>query len=330
MNRAPAAAERRNIGFSGLLFPDGHVVAASLGLGHACVMRNVTFVPLAREFTKKEKLVNMGVLTEEEAEIELKETLAALEDSDETDQGPVIISEPIAYAENDKYLLISHAVFNSLGEERIEDILAQNADSNILAAKLVSEAVKRSTNGDLTVMIVQIEKVYEQQQSTRKPAMKARVDALHKIPAVTYKHGKKKETGENIVFIGIITVTVILLLGIVYMILKSFFAPPVPSGSAIATNKPTASASVQPTTEATPTPQVTETSSTPSEPGTHQEEIIYEIKSGDTMSVIATKYYKDVSMAAPLLKYNKIANEKKIQIGQKIKIPPIEVLKALN
>jgi LysM repeat protein len=296
-------------------------------------MREDSFMPLARESTKREKLVRLGVLTDKDAE---REDLVIQEDeavaAGETDS-PVIMSEPVPFCEHDTYLLISQGVFESLGEERIEDILAAGGESTAMAGKIVDEAMKRTTRGDLTAMAVQIEKIYDIQGAARKPMLKSRVDALSKTPAVTYKYNRKPTGRDNIMFAGLFALTVVVVLAILYILISSFF-PKADKPKATATPKPSVTAATTAGTETTATEETTvvaETSGTEAATvvtsSTAAESQTYTVQKGDTMSGIVKKYYNDVSLIDALAEFNNISDPSRIQPGDVIKIPPVDILK---
>ncbi len=335
MNRTPADDDRRRVGFSGLLLSEGHAVVATAGLGHAWLMREETFMPLARENTKRERLVNLGVLSEADA------GRTDLHMPDETgdgaeQEGPVILSEPVPFCENDTFLMLSHGAFEALGEERIEDIMAGGGDSGALAGRIVAEAMKRSSRGDLSAMVVQIEKIYDVQGAARRPMLKSRVDALSRTPAVTYKYNRKPAGRDNLVFAGLFGLTVVVFMIILGIIISSLIKPP--EGGALASSPPASTASAssdpfpsaEPTPEATVTPEPSETpaasasaSATPSAANPET----YTIQKGDTMSRIVKKFYNDAALVDAFCTYNNITDPTKIQPGQVLKIPPVEALK---
>ena len=56
--------------------------------------------------------------------------------------------------------MITDGVLEALGEEKIEDMLAMRSDSSYIAYRIIDEAMKRNSSGDLTAMVVQVEKIY--------------------------------------------------------------------------------------------------------------------------------------------------------------------------
>ena len=329
MNHTPLNDVRRNVGFSSLLLADGHAVAATVGQGHAYLMREDSFQPLARENSSRERLVNLGVLTEEESE-RPDLHIPQEEEPEEGDQqeGPVVLSDPMPYCENDTFLLVSHGIFETLGEERVEDILASGGESSAIASRMVTEAMKRTHRGDLSAMAVQIDKIYDVQGAARKPMIKSRVDALSRTPPVTYKYNRKPVGRENFIFAGLFGLIVVVVLIILYIIISSLINPKEPGASPSASPSVSVSASAgttpAPSAEVTPEPTPEPSVEATPEPA---EETTYTVKSGDTLSGIVRSLYGDVSLLEEFQTYNGISDPTKIQIGQILKVPAAEVLK---
>lgn len=324
INGGKAVEDWQRPSMATLLFTEGYVVAAAAGLSRAYRMRGETFEAMAQDATKKDKLVSMGVITEDEAASVLESTLEALKTpEEEPEEGPVLQAEPEVVEEGDKYLLVSGAVFEALGEDRLEDLLALRSDSNFIAGKIVSEAMKRSSKGDLTAMVVTVEKVYEAAQ--RRPSMKSRVDALHRAPAVSYKYSKKTPGRfEGLALGTLVVLTLGVVIAIAILIINSIVGgTKAPSAARTPVPMPTVSATATPaeTTAVTPEP----TTATPSPtPAAEQE---YKVKSGDTLNGICKKFYGDTSLVDALAKYNSMKDANSLQLGQVLKIPAAEVLK---
>ncbi|MCX7774088.1 MAG: serine/threonine protein phosphatase, partial [Clostridia bacterium] len=224
MNRVPMHDTRWNLGFSGLLMSEGQFVALTGGSGRVYMMRDGMFRPLASETTKAKRAIDAKVQEEEDNEdnVELS--------SEEETTGSVIVSDIYDLQEGDAFILLSDGLFEALGEDKIEDLLALRSDSTYIAYRLVDEAMKRKSSGDLAALVVQIEKLAEGTAPARKipprqPAqqtMKAKVDKLNKAPAVTYKYNKRNSGKyQSVAFITLVVLTVLVLLGFVYLIINS-------------------------------------------------------------------------------------------------------------
>lgn len=330
-----------DMGFSGLLLTDGQLVAMTSGNGRVYMMRDGMFRPLAAETSNAKRDIESKIIeTGEDDKIELP--------GDE-EHGSVIVSDIYDIHEGDSFILLSNGLYQALGEEKIEDLLALRSDSSYIAHRLVDEAMKRKTMGDLTALVVQVEKITDSSRIVRKPASRTRtrqsvrtkVDKLNKTPAITYKYNRRNANRyHSAVLIGMVSVLVLALFGILFLMISSLMN----TGKENIGNNPTTTASASTTPTSSPketgstiaepdeTPDTEETPEpTPTPTPTPQTGIqSHVVKKGDSMSAITRQYYGDTSLLDKLCKYNNIADPDKIIQGQVIKIPPKEVLKGQN
>ena len=324
MNRIPIGDARWGLGFGGLLLSDGQFVAVTSGNCKIYMMRDGMFRPLAAETSKAKRLIDAKV---HEEELDSDDIVLP----DEDPNSSLVISDIYDVAEGDSFILVSDGLINAIGEEKAEDLLSLRSDSAYIAFRLVDEAMKRKTSGDLTAMVIQVERIYEGASSPKRAAkpdnMKNRVDKLNKAPSVTYKYNRKKSSKyQGTLYLVLVAFTVLAVFGIIYIIINSMInpgdkKPPKDSPVVTATATPTSTPieSIEPTEEPTiePTPEPTPD---PASVSSHV------VAKGDTMNTIARKYYGSDAYAKKLCDYNGIANANLIQIGQKIKIPPKEEL----
>ena len=138
----------------------------------------------------------------------------------------MVVSDIYDVAEGDSFLICSDGLLSALGEEKIEDILSLRSDSSYIAFRLVDEAMKRSSSGDLTAMVVQVERRYEgssvRRSQARSKQVKNRVDRISRAPAITYKYSRKRGGRyQGALYAVLIIVTVLALFGIMYIIINS-------------------------------------------------------------------------------------------------------------
>ena len=338
MNKVPMTDPRWNLGFSALLLSEGRFVALTGGSGRVYMMRDGMFKPLASETARAKRSIDaksFNAEEEEHDEIELP--------GDES-TGSVIVSDISDIYEGDSFVLVSDGLYEALGEEKIEDLLALGSDSSYIAYRLVDEAMKRTTTGDLTALMVQIERVTDgpaprkpvirqqpQQNIKTQNNIKSRVEKFNKAPAVTYKYNKQNRKAakyQSTVFALLVILTVIVLFGFIYLIINSLMdtgknsvvpSTPPPTSSIAATPDPSWGPDE---TETGEPPEPSESASTP------EPDIEHVVASGESINSITRKYYGDISLINKLCAYNNISDPNKISIGQVIKIPPKETLTA--
>jgi len=340
MNKVPETSPEWNLGFSGLLLSEGRFVAVSSGNCRIYMMRDGRFRPLASDAARAKREIESKIIGDLDNEDDRADDVVL---PGEEDKGNAVVSDVYDIVEGDSFILISNGLYEALGEEKIEDILALRSDSTYIANRLVDEAMKRKTVGDLTALVVQVEKLIDNPGKSKKPVPRAqqprqdvrsRVEKLNKAPAITYKYNRRKTSKyQSTILIGMVFVTVLILFGIIFLIIRSLM-------NIGKENLPSPTSTAKPPVTATPTntpddiypgedPDETTPDPTPTPTPTPKETEIKEhvVKKGDSMSSITRTYYGDTSLIDELCKYNNISDPNKIIQGQVIKIPPKEVLK---
>jgi len=337
MNRVPETSPEWNLGFSGLLLSEGRLVAVSSGNCRVYMMREGRFRPLASDAARAKREIESRIMGElENREDETTDVVLPGEEN----KGNAVVSDVYDIVEGDSFILISNGLYEALGEEKIEDILALRSDSAFIAYRLVDEATKRKTVGDITALVVQVEKLIEGSGKAKKPVprmqqqpkhdVKSGVERLNKVPTITYKYNRRKTSKyQSTILIGMVFVTVLILFGIIFLIISSLINTGRESLSSPTPTKQTATATPTSTPgDELPIEDPEETTTpTPTPPAQETEVKEHVVKKGESMSAITRFYYGDTSLIDELCKYNNISDPNKIIQGQVIKIPPKDVLK---
>jgi len=333
LKNAPDTDPARQMGFTGLLLSDGKAIGSTYGTCHIYFCRGNVFKHMTDSSSRSKRLVNLGIISDEEAE-NIQEKYKSADEDEKT----LLLSEPIELVEGDKFLLVSDGVYNALGEENLEDILSMRSDSTYIAYRIISEAAKRSTEDDMTAMVIRIEKISPGSGVVRKSPERPKISELKKsTPPPSYKYKKRGgiKKYENLIYYGCVVLTAVLLILIVVLLIKNIYKRMNAIEDIPDNTKITATISPKPGTESEPTPEVTPEATpevTPeATPEPTQAEIReYKIKPGDTLSSIAREFYGDNWVYVEKLgRYNKIpAPYDNIIVGQVLKIPPKEVLNA--
>lgn len=337
MKNAPPEDQARQMGFAGVLLTEGKAVAATYGTSHVYYCRGEVFRHMTDDRAKPQRLVELGIISDEEAG-DFEEKYHAAE---EEKTGEVSITDPVDLQEGDKFLLISDGIYNAVGEEYLEDILSMRSDSTYIAYRILSEALKRSSDDDMTAMVVCVEKITVSGTGSsgviKKTAERPKTSSLKNTPPPTYKYTKKNiRKYENIIYRICVVLTAILLITICILVVRNIMdkirdvddGTPTPT-VVTATPSPTTTPTEEEPTETTPTAA---TEPMPAQTQAEAEIKEHVVVKGDTLSSIARKYYGDnYAYVERLGMYNKIpAPYDSIIVGQKIKIPPKEVLQQMN
>ena len=339
INEVPITDSRWNLGFAGLVIKDGQFAALTGGNGHVYMMREGMFRPLANEIAKAKRALDSQEDEEQRDEIEIP---------GEQPGGSVIVSDIYTLQEEDAFVMVSEGVAEALGEEKIEDLMASRSDSSYIAFRIIEEAMKRNFSGDLCVMVVQIEKIYEshgtakkskiiQKQQKETQSVRKRVEKLNKVPPVTYKYtrnSRRISRHQSTISFLVTVLTVVVAFFILFKFIDSLKDAGInnildntePTQSTTAT--PASSPSETPSDEETQPPEPTDAEETQETPPANEtgESIEHVVKPGESINSIVKQYYNDLSLVDKLCKYNNIQNPNLIQVDQVIKIPPKEVL----
>ncbi len=329
MNKVPAEDPARQMGFSGLLLSEGKAFGALFGTGHIYYCRGNVFKHMSSEKAQPQRLVELGIISDDEVE-GFQEKYNIDDDQD----GPVTLTEPMEIMEGDKYLLISDGVYNALGEESLEDILSMRSDSTYIAYRVISEAMKKSADDDMTAMVVRIERVTASNTApVKKVPEKPKATALKSTPPPTYKYNSTNKKNfrkyENIIYYVAVVLTAVLLVVIMYFVIKNIMDKLKDSDPVSPTPPITVSVTPEPTDAPEITPEATP-QATPSPTQAPVAEVkIHKVKKGETLSSIAKQYYgDDWTYVEKLGMYNKIpAPYNNISVDQELKIPSKEELK---
>jgi len=321
MNDVPEDAPERTMGFAGLLITEGRAVVLTYGTCHVFYCNGGMFKRLS---TVQDK--DKPQAPDEPDLIYGDDTTQNEEYYLEEDGVIVSKTEPIELFEGDKFLLVSDGVYNTLGEDSIRDILLMRSDSTYIAYRTVTEAMKGECSDDMTAMVVSVERIKSANSPAKKSVLKQKTSELKSAPPPTYKYTRKSiKRYENVIYYGAVFLTAVLLILIVIFVIKNLMKSLTnPGDDVVIQPSPIVTLSPTPTPEPDITPEPT-----PEPTPTEAPEITeYTVQQGDTLSSIARKYYGDNFIYVEKLgKYNNIpAPYNTIIVGQKIKIPPLDVL----
>lgn len=143
-----------------LYIADNTAVCCNIGDSRVYLYRDEALKRLSVDHSKAQSMINMGVVSEEEARNvkgghELTQHLGIFEDD-------MIIephfSEQIPLAEGDIFLLCSDGLTDMLTDDEIKELIAQNGDSTEICDRLINAALDKGGEDNVTVIILCVEK----------------------------------------------------------------------------------------------------------------------------------------------------------------------------
>lgn len=338
VNRAEDAASKAS--FTGLLIQGNEACILTLGTCKAYILRNNSIKQLTIEWEKTERLLKLGIITNEQA----RELSSRFGIPTEDNLNEIRKSDKFTVKEGDVFLLCTKGLTDILETESIYDILNSHMDTGVIANKLVKEAFKDGAKDNITTMVVRIEKTaksYQLSSQLEKEQKKLRVKPSYRqktnIPFMGNIDIRNLKKYASLALLCLITIA--LVFGTIKLVSGiSKRTKRVDNQGTLSNNVST----IKPNDDQNnvnnkngKTDEVndkqnnlTNESDTGNGIDTQgdTEELLttYQVKKGDTLYNISRAFYNTPDNYKIIMEANDIDDPTKIQIGQNLKIPKIE------
>lgn len=324
--------EHKKPAFAGLLISEKRAAVLNSGSSRVYMIRDGSFKQLTTDYKKTERLLKMGIITREQAE------LLSSRFGIPTDQGRTGIEkkELDNIKRGDIFLLCSNGLSDAVDDERIFEILTENKDTGYISNALVKEALKKGGKDNITALVVRIEKVWGEEETKTKTTQgiftyKNVADRLNKLPQLNAQPKARRKKIRLIKRIVSTTIAVLIIIGVIYGLYKLWadIANNDSSKEALQPSKTT-----QTDNAAEEGLELTDENSQPDdellEPesgvdGVDAEDseniVTYTVQSGDNLYKISKKYYGDPEKYTLIMNANNIEDANLIHVGQVLVIP---------
>ncbi len=338
--------------FAGILIDEGSIAAVNLGSYRIYKLEGETFKLLVNDYKRAERLLKMGIISSEQAEMLSSQQKASIEEGRNT----VKKSDVNPVKTGVTYLICSTGLVDSVNEDQIYDILASGAGEDEAAAGLVELALESGPEENVTAVVITISEAEEQKGEAPGPRtvqLRAVSGAAKSRPV--YKAGTSASASRRSrsvsVDVGKIVSLVVLVLLATAVIFGGFKLwsklgnqaketsgqqdpGKAADGNTDETGGPASSVSDENDGSVLPdegdagenpgTQEPDEGSEPKDQPDTAigPEGQTYVVKSGDMLMLIAKKFYGDENKYTLIMEANDIKDPNKIAVGQKLIIPP--------
>lgn len=150
----------RKPSFAGILIDNGSIAAVNLGNCRIYKLEGETFKLLVNDYKKAERLLKMGIISNEQAEMLSGQPKASQEEGVST----VKKSDVNPLKEGIIYLICSKGLTDVVNEDTIYDIVSSGGDPDEIAGRLVDEAFNKEAENNITAMIIKVESAGEEQE----------------------------------------------------------------------------------------------------------------------------------------------------------------------
>ncbi len=327
----------RKTAFAGLLIDEGNVAAVNLGNCRIYKLEGDTFKLLVNDFKRAERLLKMGIISNEQAEMLSGQQKTTIEEGRNT----VKKSDVNTLRAGVKYLICSGGLTDAVSEDAIYDLISSNGNPDEAVSLLVEEAVNNESEDNITAIVIKVEDPEElpaQVPGPRSAQLKAA--KARKVPARL----AELRRAQNRVDVGKIATMAVLVLLCAAVLFGGFklwnrFRNPDATGALAPEN------TMDMTAESSTVPGDTDQTNTalPIEDDAVTGGAIgadadagdaadaglvgpdgttYVVKSGDMLMKLAKKFYGDESKYKLIMDANGIKEANMIAVGQKLIIPP--------
>lgn len=328
----------RKPAFAGIIVDEGSIAAVNMGSCRIYKLDGDNLKLMVNDYKRTERLLKMGIINNEQADMlsgQFKVT---------GNEGRVSVKKSDIYAlkEGTVYLICSRGLTDSVNEDKLYDILASGAETDVTADMLVEEALQNEAGDNVTAIVLRVEKVNgEAVVGTN----------LRSIPT-RHISGKINRLSRNVkkrkLDITRVTTTLILFIviaafvfGAITLYLKTMglkaedalasdssvttsgTSTAVPGFSSGEENTTSDGAAVDGTINKN-TDQTADGNSDSGADTAAGSGTTYTVKSGDSLMKISRNIYGDESKYTLIMEANGIIDKDKIAIGQVLKIPAAE------
>jgi len=320
----------REPSLAGLLITENKAVVLNVGSTRVYMVRNGNATQFPPDHRKAERLLKMGIITGEQAEM-LSKRYGMSQDQDPNE---IRKSEIWDLHRGDVFLLCSNGLTEAVDEERIYEILLESVDTGQIANMLVREALENGAKENVTVLVVRVDK--PENESEVKPvglhAPERRRNLTYTKQEVKLLRKSSLKRAMKIRRIISTVLAVIIVAGSIYGLYKLFKGfgsgsrvdddTPMPSTTETTTQDDT----TLPDEEPEETPDIDEEENKPApEPEKEtvdwSQTVTYTVKAGDNLYNISRKFYNDPEKYRLIMEANGIENPNLIRIGQVLIIP---------
>ncbi|RCX12530.1 serine/threonine protein phosphatase PrpC [Anaerobacterium chartisolvens] len=312
--------KQREMSGAAVFISEGRIASLSRGRTRIFSLRNGSLKSVSGEENKAEKLLKMGILTNEQLK-ELSSNISSHAGDRRKGAGKAKIED---IEEGDLYLICTRSVYDAVDDEKLHEILSLRRDTGYIANMLLKEAIKHDASSSMTVMIIRLE---EPEGFSRESFVPAAGQAKK---GFEHKAAKKRENVLTYIASGLVCIIIIGVL--VWLFYGQLFGG---GEDRTADNMNSSSSSVStadlpdgdlpddgekmPPEDGGDDPQ----GSLPTGGGDDAvpEDIQHVVVSGDTLQGISQKYYKDTQKYTIIMEANGIKDPNQLHIGDVLIIP---------
>lgn len=317
--------------FAGMLLKGKNAGVLSMGDTRIYRLRNGSLKQLTADHRKTERLLKLGIITDEQAEA-ISDRFG---DTVDGDLNRVKKTDIFELNEGDVYVFCSSGALDCVDEDAILYVLSMDDDTGTIACTLMDEILKKNSADSTAIQVIRAGRVPGRAATARAAGGTGVSDRyVTRRPRKTYRaNAKNIRKAARLVISTVVVFAVIF--GLLWTIQRLLFSGSGDDRQAAGTttSQPTSGSDVtvgedytetetnKPATTQQPTTTSSATQSTTSTQPTGSSQQKYVVKSGDTLMSIARKFYDDASKYTLIQEANGLDDPDHIEKGQELVIP---------
>jgi LysM repeat protein len=319
-----------------MIISDNKAAALNMGSSRVYLMRDGSLKPMTNDNAKLERLLKLGMITQEQ--VKLLSTHLSI--SSESKKGELLTSEAVDVRRGDVFLLCSDGLSDSVGDEKILEMLSLNEDSSFISNMLVKEALRNGGEDNITSLVVKLDEVAGDAATSGSSDVPEEKEEVA-VPARRSRRPPDPDEPPNESFKTYIAAAVacVIIAGLLFLAYKVWLN----SGSTDAYDDSTVPVTTTSTTatpvpdetpedtggDETPEPAPDETPVQSPAPGENSDgpsaqtdaPVKHTVQSGDSLQSISKKYYNDINKYTLIMESNNIDDPNLIKVGDVLIIP---------
>lgn len=326
--------------FAGLFIENGKGAIIKFGSCSIYKLEDDMLKALANEHKKAERLLKMGIINDEQAEIILSKQEEEEGNSEDIDKKTEIYD----LRSGDTFLICSKGITDAVSEDTMSDIVTSNSNIDEAAAMLVREAISNFASDNLTAVLVKVEEATGESGQVSVPSAAAstrrRLYAQSgRVHVATRKRRPNYSRMLSMSIILLISVAIIFGAFTIWKNLRNNAQGALADGGGKTVagdidntrgdDNDDLDIDSDDTTGGAEGGEGTSGTAPAGQSGGNGaqssiSEITYTVKAGDNLMAISRKFYGDPNKYRLIMEANKLENPDKIYVGQSLKIPPEE------
>ncbi len=335
--------------FAGILIDEGNIAAVNLGSYRIYKLEGDTFKLFVNDYKRAERLLKMGIISDEQAEMLTNQQKASM------DEGRTTVKKSDIYPVRTgiTYLVCSTGLSDAIDEDALYEMLASGTEPDQAASELVMEAVKNESDNDISALVIRITDADEDEDDDYIPGPRvqhkmasSRVQPRHTGHTAAPRRQLPVDIGKIVSIVVLIFLSAAVLFG-GYKLWTMLSPQAANVSQQDGDTDPSENGTDDPEDQSSviddpadvtgefpgdddPLEGTDEDSDDVTPPDTTDPNTIgpegttYTVKSGDMLMMIAKKFYGDESKYTLIMEANDIKDANMIQVGQKLIIPPAQ------